>query len=130
MSEDNLYFVFETCTNGDLADLISARKKLDIEVVRMYAAQLVLALDYLQTMKVIHRDLKPQNIMIDSNYNLKLIDFGDAKIEHEETESTQEGEPTEEFNPYADANAEYEQEKVEGRGTFCGTLNYMTPEMF
>ena len=30
-------------------------------------------------MRVMHRDLKPQNIMLDSNYNIKVIDFGDAK---------------------------------------------------
>ena len=30
--------------------------------------------------KIMHRDLKPQNVVMDDNYNLKLIDFGDAKI--------------------------------------------------
>ena len=42
-------------------------------------AQLVNFLDYMQRENVMHRDLKPGNIMIDSNFNIKIIDFGDAK---------------------------------------------------
>lgn len=40
-------------------------------------------LEYLQKLEIMHRDLKPQNIMIDDNYNIKLIDFGDAKKANE-----------------------------------------------
>ena len=36
-------------------------------------------MEYMQQENVMHRDLKPGNIMIDSNYNIKIIDFGDAK---------------------------------------------------
>jgi len=47
-----------------------------------------------------HRDLKPQNIMMDENYNCKIIDFGDARMveekldEPEEDEGGEEGLPT------------------------------------
>ena len=37
-------------------------------------------LEYMQEKNIMHRDLKPLNIMLDKNYNIKLIDFGDAKI--------------------------------------------------
>lgn len=41
MDEENLYFVFENCENGDLADLLTKRHKFSLEVTRIYAAQLV-----------------------------------------------------------------------------------------
>ena len=36
-------------------------------------------MEYLQKNGIMHRDLKPLNIMLDKNYNIKVIDFGDAK---------------------------------------------------
>jgi serine/threonine protein kinase len=59
MDDENLYFVFENCENGDLADLIQTRKNFSLEVTRIYAAQMVQCLDYLQKKEVMHRDLKP-----------------------------------------------------------------------
>jgi protein kinase A len=49
-------------------------------MVQWYAAQIVLALEYLQQQNVAHRDLKPDNIMISNNKYIKIIDFGEAKI--------------------------------------------------
>ena len=48
-------------------------EKLPEELVKQYAAQLVSVLEYLQTKRVMHRDLKPQNIMLDENFNLKVV---------------------------------------------------------
>ena len=45
----------------------------------MLFAQLINFIEYLQQENIMHRDLKPQNIMLDDNYNCKVIDFGDAK---------------------------------------------------
>ena len=42
-------------------------------------AQLVNFLEFIQGNEIMHRDLKPQNIMLSESYNLKVIDFGDAK---------------------------------------------------
>lgn len=49
----------------------------------MFTAQIVHTLEYLQGLEIMHRDLKPQNLMLDENYNIKFIDFGDAKKENE-----------------------------------------------
>lgn len=48
-------------------------EKLPEELVKQYAAQLVSVLEYLQSKRVMHRDLKPQNIMLDENFNLKVV---------------------------------------------------------
>jgi serine/threonine protein kinase len=47
------------------------------ELVKQYAAQLVSVLEYLQSKRVMHRDLKPQNIMLDENFNLKVVSISD-----------------------------------------------------
>jgi 3-phosphoinositide dependent protein kinase-1 len=73
MDDDNLFFVFENCENGDLADLIQQRKSLSLEVTRIYAAQMVQCLEYLQNKEVMHRDLKPQNLMLDADMNIKFV---------------------------------------------------------
>jgi serine/threonine protein kinase len=51
-----------------------------INITKFYAAQLVLTIEYMQSQNIAHRDLKPGNMMLDENYNLKLIDFGEAKV--------------------------------------------------
>ena len=48
-------------------------------VIKVLFAQLINFIEYLQQENIMHRDLKPQNIMLDDNYNCKVIDFGDAK---------------------------------------------------
>lgn len=76
----NLYFVFEYGPKGTLDDLIKkCGGKLPEDVVKVIFAQLINFIEFLQKQNIMHRDLKPQNIMLDQNYNCKVIDFGDAK---------------------------------------------------
>ena len=74
MDDQWLYFIFEVCENGDLSDLLGS-KRLTPALCRMYTAQMVQVLDYMQSLEVMHRDLKPQNIMLDSNWNIKFVSY-------------------------------------------------------
>ena len=49
-------------------------------------AQMVNVIEFLQNKDVMHRDLKPKNLMLDENFNIKFIDFGDARKVHEQDE--------------------------------------------
>ncbi len=87
---DKFYLVEEYCKKGDLSKFLENNiHNLKLEEIKFITAQIVLSLEYLGSLKIIHRDVKPENIMIDSNFNLKLIDFGTStfkgKILNEKT---------------------------------------------
>lgn len=75
MDSEYLYFIFENCENGDLADLIQDRKRLSLEVTRIYAAEMVQCFEMLQSKEVMHRDLKPQNLLLDADMHIKFVSF-------------------------------------------------------
>ena len=52
---------------------------LEEEDAKFYIAQIILALNYLHKNNILYRDLKPENVMIDKNGNIKLGDFGLSK---------------------------------------------------
>ena len=74
--DGKIHIVMDYLPNGDFSHFIKTNYPLMDDVIKYYSAQIVLFLEYLQKMKLIHRDLKPQNIMIDEKGNLKVIDFG------------------------------------------------------
>lgn len=56
--------------------------KFDEELSKFYAAQVLLALEYLHCCDVLYRDLKPENIIISETGYLKLTDLGFCKVRH------------------------------------------------
>lgn len=62
--------------------------------LRYYAAELVLALEYLHSKNIIHRDLKPENILFDHNFHIVITDFGSAKIEKTDDQNESNGKLT------------------------------------
>jgi cGMP-dependent protein kinase 1 len=79
-TENFLFFLMEFVNGLSLEEYIQNRKvKKNIHETKFYGACLLLLLDYLNSKSIAHRDIKPQNIMIDCNGYIKLIDFGTAK---------------------------------------------------
>ena len=77
--DGKIHIVMDYLPNGDFSHFIKTNYPLNDDVIKYYSAQIVLFLEYMQKMKLIHRDLKPQNIMIDEKGNLKVIDFGTVR---------------------------------------------------
>ncbi|XP_077232845.1 putative serine/threonine protein kinase IREH1 isoform X3 [Tasmannia lanceolata] len=78
--QENLYLVMEYLNGGDLYSLLRNLGCLDEDVARIYIAEVVLALEYLHSLGVVHRDLKPDNLLIAHDGHVKLTDFGLSKV--------------------------------------------------
>ena len=75
----HLYLVMEFVGGGDLFALIGQQERFPEEWVRIYMAEIALALEHVHAEKIIYRDLKPENVMVAMDGHLKLTDFGFAK---------------------------------------------------
>lgn len=60
--------------------MLRRNKKFPEEVAKFYAAEILLALEYLHARNIIYRDLKPENILLDQSGHIKLTDFGLSKV--------------------------------------------------
>lgn len=76
VEKNNLYLVMEFIPGGDIFSLLQNVGCLSEEHTKVYAAQIVKALQFLRQNQIIHRDLKPDNILINELGMLKLADFG------------------------------------------------------
>eukprot|EP01006_Ploeotia_vitrea_P057019 TRINITY_DN68145_c10_g3_i3.p1 TRINITY_DN68145_c10_g3~~TRINITY_DN68145_c10_g3_i3.p1 ORF type:complete len:665 (+),score=89.14 TRINITY_DN68145_c10_g3_i3:110-2104(+) len=79
-STTRLYLILDLLSGGDLFFHIKAEKRLPLDRARLYTAQLVLALECVHEHDVVYRDLKPENVVLDSQGNACLTDFGMAKV--------------------------------------------------
>ena len=77
--ENTPYIVMEYIEERDLEYLIKSRGKLSVSEALSIFGQLLSALSYVHSKGIIHRDIKPKNILIDKNGKAKLTDFGIAK---------------------------------------------------
>ena len=78
--DEYLYLVMEYLPGGDLMNLIIKKDILTEDEARFYIAELILSIESIHKLECIHRDIKPDNILIDKNGHIKLSDFGLAKI--------------------------------------------------
>ena len=99
---ENVYILLEMCQNQTLNELLKRRKRLTEIEVQCYMFQLIKALKYLHSHRVIHRDLKLGNLFLTDKMELKVGDFGLA------------------------TKLDFEGEK---KRTVCGTPNYIAPEI-
>jgi serine/threonine kinase 38 len=78
--DDYLYLVMEFLPGGDFMNLLIEKDKLTEEESKFYIAELILAVESIHNLDCIHRDIKPDNILIDKEGHIKLSDFGLAKV--------------------------------------------------
>ena len=97
-----LFLILEYCPNGDLAKHLLFEKRFSEERAKFYICEVLLALENLHQRDIIFRDLKPDNVVLDSQGHAKLTDFGLSK---------------EGINDNVITNS------------FCGSIAYLAPEM-
>lgn len=74
---NNIYFIMDYYEYGDLSNFLK-KQPLKEKFTRKYMKQLSNGLKYLLDNNILHRDLKPQNILLSKNYDIKITDFGFA----------------------------------------------------
>ena len=77
---EKLYFVIDFLNGGELFYHLRREQRFSEERARFYAAEILLALECLHKNNIIYRDLKPENVLLDSKGHIKLTDFGLSKI--------------------------------------------------
>ena len=72
---NKLYFVMDYMPGGDLLQLLNSIE-LPLNTIKLVSAEILLAINYLHSKKIIHKDIKPENILISKEGHFKLSDFG------------------------------------------------------
>ena len=96
-----MFFVMRFARGGELFRQLRKVKRFPEEHARFYVAQLALAIGHLHSKKILYRDLKTENVLMDEDGYLCLTDFGLAKL----------------------------LESCGTASDFCGTAEYMAPEV-
>ncbi|KAK1886797.1 RAC-gamma serine/threonine-protein kinase [Dissostichus eleginoides] len=78
-TKDRLCFVMEYVNGGELFFHLSRERVFSEDRTRFYGAEIVSALDYLHSAKIVYRDLKLENLMLDKDGHIKITDFGLCK---------------------------------------------------
>ena len=135
--DDNyLYLVMDFCQGGDFMNYLIKKDILNENEARFYIAEIILGVDCVHQMKCIHRDLKPDNILIDSKGHLKLSDFGLSSISEEVlypmTKSSDSNINNNEENNLRNSINNYKKLRKNRQRAFSkvGTPDYIAPEVF
>ena len=101
---DKIYLIMELATNGNLYNYIQSKKhqkNKNIDIIKKIIIQTIEIIKYLHSSNIIYRDIKPENILLDKDFNIKLCDYGWASY----------------FTPGHSLNV------------YCGTPEYVSPEV-
>ncbi|KAK8889830.1 hypothetical protein M9Y10_034584 [Tritrichomonas musculus] len=85
-TEDNIFLFMEYVEEGTLLEFVNKEGPINENNARKIFAQIVAVLDYLHNEKrIVHRDLKAENILLDRNHNIRVIDFGLSNVLNQNT---------------------------------------------
>lgn len=101
-TRDKLFLILEYCPGGDLGKVLEQEKRFDEARARIYLAEILLALEDLHKRDIIFRDLKPDNVVLDTEGHALLTDFGLSKEGVLDNQAA---------------------------NSFCGSVAYLAPEM-
>ena len=85
---DDIYIV-QDLMDTDLHRIIYSKQTLSIDHIEYFVYQILRGLKYLHSANVLHRDLKPSNLLINANCDLRICDFGLARISEENMDQTE-----------------------------------------
>merc|ERR1719204_1537999 len=80
-----VYLLLDVCLGGELFTILRKHRYFNDTVSRFFTACVVEAFAYMHSLNIIYRDLKPENLVLDSNGYLKVTDFGFAKQIEDQT---------------------------------------------
>ncbi|CAL1689793.1 unnamed protein product [Lasius platythorax] len=75
-----IFLIFELCKNGELFDYLTSVVTLSEKKTRYIMRQVFEGIQHVHNQRIVHRDLKPENILFDDNLNVKITDFGFARM--------------------------------------------------
>lgn len=76
MDDEYIYLILEYCKCGNLTECIDHCPSFPKYLRKLYAAEILLALESLHKNDIVYRDLKPDNVVVDLDQHIKLTDFG------------------------------------------------------
>ncbi|XAR61890.1 Non-specific serine/threonine protein kinase [Bertholletia excelsa] len=144
---DFLYLIMEYLPGGDIMTLLMREDILSEDVARFYIAESILAIHSIHQHSYVHRDIKPDNLILDKNGHLKLSDFGlckplddkystmlleDGDLLSQDSTQDNEGHAGSERPPWLMPKEQLQQWKRNRRAlaySTVGTLDYMAPEV-
>ncbi|XP_070299851.1 ribosomal protein S6 kinase alpha-4 [Salvelinus sp. IW2-2015] len=102
-TQTKLHLILDYVSGGEMFTHLYQRDHFSEEEVRIYIGEIILALEHLHKLGIVYRDIKLENILLDSEGHFVLTDFGLSK--------------------------EFLEEEKERTYSFCGTIEYMAPEI-
>uniref|UniRef100_A0A672NST2 non-specific serine/threonine protein kinase n=1 Tax=Sinocyclocheilus grahami TaxID=75366 RepID=A0A672NST2_SINGR len=102
-TQTKLHLILDYVSGGEMFTHLYQRDHFSEDEVRIYVGEIILALEHLHKLGIVYRDIKLENILLDSDGHVVLTDFGLSK--------------------------EFLEEEKERTYSFCGTIEYMAPEI-